>query len=204
MDDAFGAYFPDTLESLENLGAELVEFSPLHDEALPRDADLVLIGCGFPDRHADELAANHSLIASLRAHVCRCRRLYAEGGGAAYLARALRIGDRWVPGAGILPLDAELVPEPRWPEPVERELLRSSWLGPAGTTLRGYRPGRWRLLPAPEPDDCPARSGRLTLEPDIFFRSNAIGSLVHLHLGAVPELAAGFASPAAARTGAAH
>ncbi|MCA1686845.1 MAG: cobyrinic acid a,c-diamide synthase, partial [Planctomycetia bacterium] len=70
QDEAFGAYFPDTLEALEALGADLVEFSPLRDETLPENADLVMIGCGFPDLHADALAENLSLIGSLRQHVC--------------------------------------------------------------------------------------------------------------------------------------
>jgi cobyrinic acid a,c-diamide synthase len=193
QDEAFGGYFPDTLEALEMLGAELVEFSPLRAETLPRSVDLVMIGCGFPDLYADELAANVSLRAELQAHVCRGHRIYAEGGGAAYLGRSMIIGGRPIPGAGILPFDAELVDDLGWPEAVERKLINGSWLGTRGTAVRGYRSGRWTLHPAPEPGDCPARSGRLTAEPDMVFRSRAIGSLVHLHLGALPEVVAGFA-----------
>jgi len=44
QDEAFGRYFPDTIEALEALGADLVEFSPLRDEDLPDRVDLVLIG----------------------------------------------------------------------------------------------------------------------------------------------------------------
>ena len=71
QDEAFGRYFPDTLEALEALGAELVEFSPLRDGALPEGVDLVMIGCGTPDLHADKLASNLSMMAALRQHVCR-------------------------------------------------------------------------------------------------------------------------------------
>ena len=100
MDEAFGAYFPDTLESLESLGAELREFSPLRSESLPEDVDLVMIGCGFPDCHAQDLAANVSLIAALRSFVCQGGRLYAESGGTAYLSRTMVIDGMVVPVQG--------------------------------------------------------------------------------------------------------
>ncbi len=194
MDEVFGGYFPDTLETLEALGAELVEFSPLRDGGLPEAVDLVMIGCGYSDRYAERLAANQCLITALRMHVCHGGRIYSEGGGTAYLGRTLILGNRQVPGAGILPFDAELRSDPQGPTPVRRTLCRDGWLGPRGTVVRGYRSGRWRIHPAPEPGDCPARSGVLTEQRDIYFRRNAIGSLIHLHLGALPEVVAAFAS----------
>ena len=193
MDDAFGAYFPDTLELLEVLGADLLEFSPLRDEDLPANLDLVMIGCGHPEREAATLAGNHSLISALKQHVCQGRRLYAEGGGAAYLGRLLHLPDRVVPGAGILPFDAKFVPEVAQPRPVSHHLTRDSWLGLAGTEVRGYRSSQWELTPAPDPTDCPARSGTLTEGRDLYFRHHAIGSLVHIHPAALPELASAFA-----------
>lgn len=198
VDEAFGGYYPDTLAAIEALGGELHEFSPLRSDGLPRGADLVLIGCGFADLFAEELAANLCLIAELRAHVCGGRRIYAEGGGAAYLSRSLVLGDRTVPGAGILACDAVLRPEPAPPTPVERVLTQPGWLGPAGTTVRGYQSGRWRFEPAGEPVDCPSRSGCLTAEGDVAFRKHAIGSLIHLHLGALPDVVAAFAGRHAA------
>jgi cobyrinic acid a,c-diamide synthase len=195
QDEVFGGYFPDTLETLETLGAELVEFSPLRDGELPPSVDLVMIGCGFPDRHAEALARNQCMIFALRAHVCQGARIYSEGGGTAYLARRMILGGRAVPGAGILPIDAVLRRNPSGPTPVTRTLLRDGWLGPSGTVVRGYRSGRWRLRPAPEPDDCPARSGPLTHQKDLYFRHHAVGSLIHLHLAALPEVVSAFVGP---------
>ena len=195
QDEAFGAYFPDTLETLEALGAELVEFSPIRDESLPEAVDLVMIGCGFPDRHADALADNLSLIAALRAHVCRGQRIYSEGGGTAYLGRTMILDGRHVPGAGIMPFDAELSPIPTPPTPVTRTLIRDGWLGPKGTVVRGYRSGRWRLLPGAQPLDCPACYGPITDQGDFYHHHHAVGSLIHLHLGALPEVVSAFAGP---------
>lgn len=193
QDDAFGGYFPDALETLEAMGAELIEFSPLADERLPSGVDLIFIGCGYPDQFARPLAANLSLISALREHVCRGGRLYAEGGGAAYLARVMILADASeVPGAGVLPVAAVLRAQPEPPEQVERVLTRGGWLGPSGTVVRGYRSGRWAFFPAAESDDSPDRSGELAALGDFYFRRNAVGSLLHLHLASLPEVVAAF------------
>ena len=195
QDEAFGGYFPDTLETLEALGADLVEFSPLRSEDLPEAADLVMIGCGFPDRHVDALAANLSLINALRYHVYRGRRIYSEGGGTAYLGRTMRIDGRDVPGVGILPFDAELRLNPPPPEPVSCTIQCDTWLAPRGTKVRGYRSNRWTLRPTSELCHCEAGFGLLSDVGDFFYHHHAVGSLVHLHLAALPQVVAAFAGP---------
>ena len=147
QDEAFGGYFPDTLETLEALGADLVEFSPLRSEALPGGADLVMIGCGLPELHAEALASNLSLINALRTHFYRGRRIYSEGGGTAYLGRSMRVGGREHPGVGILPVDAVQRPDPDPPEPASCTIRRDTWLAPGGpwsgaTTRGGGTSGR--------------------------------------------------------------
>ena len=195
QDEAFGRYFPDTLEALEALGAELVEFSPLRDEALPDRVDLVLIGCGTPDVYAEKLASNLSMMAALRQHVCRGRRIYSEGGGTAYLGRWMIIDGQPVRGAGILPFSAELLNRPEPPVPVTRKLLHDCWLGKKGTVVRGYKSCRWRLHASLERLECPACFGSLTADGDLYYHHHAVGSMIHLHLGALPEVVSAFADP---------
>lgn len=195
QDDAFGFYFPDTLETLVSLGAELVEFSPLRHDTLPPNVELVLIGCGSPERHAGALAANVSLIASLRRHVCDGRRIYSEGGGTAYLCRRMILRGRPVAGADILPLDAVLQSNTGLAEPVSRTLHRDSWLGRAGTLLRGYRTSRWRLTRCRDSLERPDCSGSLDPNGDIVHHHHAIGSLIHFHPAAFPELAVAWSRP---------
>lgn len=195
QDEAFGGYFPDTLETLETLGAELVEFSPLRSEALPEEADLVMIGCGFPDDYADDLAANFSLISAIRSHVYRGRRIYSEGGGTAYLGRSMRVDGREIPGVGILPFDAVRRDTPTPPFPVARTLRCDTWLAPSGTEVRGYRSGRWDLRPTSELCHAASGFGPLSDQDDLFHHHHAVGSLVHLHLAALPQVVAAFTQP---------
>jgi cobyrinic acid a,c-diamide synthase len=195
LDEVFGGYFPDTLETLEALGAELVDFSPLRDEGLPPNIDLVMIGCGIPDEYADILTSNQCLIAALKAHVCQGRRIYSEGGGTAYLGRSMILPDRCVNGAGILAIDSTFVPNANTPIPVERVIGRDSWLGLRGTVVRGYRSCRWTLAPAEIDSHCQNCYGTLSVEGDFMFHHHAVGSMIHLHFGALPEVVSAFLGP---------
>lgn len=87
-DEAFSFYYEDNLELLEELGAEIVRFSPLHDTSLP-EADGLLIGGGYPELRAQELAANTFMVSSIRRAVEQGMPILAECGGFQYLQEKL-------------------------------------------------------------------------------------------------------------------
>ena len=63
-DAAFSFYYEDNLEMLQECGAELVFFSPVHDRTLPA-ADGLLLGGGYPELHAQALAQNEEMKAQI-------------------------------------------------------------------------------------------------------------------------------------------
>lgn len=87
-DAAFAFIYPANLGLLQALGAELVFFSPLAGDPLPACTALWLPG-GYPELHAEALAACTTLRAQLAAHVQAGRPLWAECGGMMALADTL-------------------------------------------------------------------------------------------------------------------
>lgn len=90
-DKAFCFYYADGLELLEQMGAKLVEFSPLEDGALPEGACGLYLGGGYPEEFAKELADNHSLLREIHEKILHGLPTIAECGGFLYLNR--RLGD---------------------------------------------------------------------------------------------------------------
>jgi len=103
-DAAFGFYYPGDLDALRSAGAELMSFSTLHDEHLPR-VDGVFIGGGFPETHMEALAANESLRRELHDALEAGLPAYAECGGLMYLARGIEWNGRRAAMAGVIPAD---------------------------------------------------------------------------------------------------
>jgi len=111
-DAAFGFYYPDDLAALARAGAELVDFSPVRDAALP-DADGLFIGGGFPEFRLRELAENRAMRAAVRDFVASGGVVYAECGGLMYLCRELRWGDRRGAMCGVLNADVAMYERPQ-------------------------------------------------------------------------------------------
>ena len=98
-DRAFCFYYEDSLNLLRRLGANLIDFSPLHDNALPEDLDGLYLGGGYPELYAQALSGNETMRQSIREAVCAGLPCIAECGGFMYLTEA--IGG--CPMAGVLP-----------------------------------------------------------------------------------------------------
>ena len=84
-DEAFCFYYEDNLRLLEEHGARLRYFSPLHDSRLPKDCDGILLGGGYPELHLQELEQNGSMRNEIRAAMERGIPCVAECGGFMYL-----------------------------------------------------------------------------------------------------------------------
>ncbi|BDT72170.1 cobyrinate a,c-diamide synthase [Comamonadaceae bacterium OS-4] len=91
-DTAFCFIYTANLDCLHALGAELVFFSPLADTALPA-CDAVWIPGGYPELHANTLAANTALRDSLSHHVQAGNPVWAECGGMMVLFDAITTTD---------------------------------------------------------------------------------------------------------------
>lgn len=88
-DKAFNFYYKDNLELLEEMGAELMYFSPLSDSQLPKDIDGLYIGGGYPEVWAKELSENTSMRQSISKAVLGKLPIYAECGGLMYLSKSI-------------------------------------------------------------------------------------------------------------------
>ena len=103
-DEAFCFVYEETLDALRDAGAELVEFSPLKDRELPEETGGLYLPGGYPELHAEALAANGAMRRAVRAAVEAGLPTVAECGGFLYLGQSLAApGGRPCPMAGVLP-----------------------------------------------------------------------------------------------------
>lgn len=103
-DEAFCFYYQENMELLESLGAELIPFSPIHDQELPAKVSGVILGGGYPENYAKALSENTSMLASIRQAWENKMPFLAECGGFLYLHRELEGSDGiFYPLAGVIP-----------------------------------------------------------------------------------------------------
>ena len=102
-DEAFCFCYQDNLELLEKMGAELVEFSPLHDEKLPEYLEGLLLYGGYPELYAKQLSQNSSMRKQIKESILKGMPYLAECGGFMYLQETMEdMEGRKYPMAGVI------------------------------------------------------------------------------------------------------
>jgi len=187
-DAAFCFYYEDNLDLLRAAGAELIPFSPLADSRLPDDLDGLYLGGGYPELHAEALAANCFLREEIGRKAKAGLPIYGECGGFMFLCEALVTAEGTeYPMAGVFPVKTRM----------HKRLVRLGYctatvtkntLWPEGASLFGHE------FHYSETDPMPDRVERMYRLDDGrsegFCMNNTLAGYMHLHLGSTPEAAA--------------
>ncbi len=192
-DHAFQFYYPANFDLLQDAGAALVFWSPIHDTELP-DVDALYFGGGYPEVHAAGLSSNQSMLEAIRAFARSGRPIYAECGGLVYLAEALEDeAGRRHRMVGLLPATVRMTPKRLTLGYTEIEVVRTTPLAPEGTRLRGhvFHASHLDEVPASIPRAYTVRTTRDgTPRAEGYLIGNSLMSYVHVHFGSHPEVAA--------------
>ncbi|MBN3869616.1 cobyrinate a,c-diamide synthase [Nostoc sp. JL33] len=190
-DRAFNFYYQDNLDLLQQLGAELVFWSPLEDAGIPKDVQGMYFGGGFPEVFAQQLAENTSVRDAVKTAILKGMPTIAECGGLMYLCEQIIDfeGKSWSM-AGVLPTSA--VMGGRLTLGYRRAVaLQDNLLVKANTTVYGHEFHRSHLtLTATEPlfetsrYDCEENMGC----EGWGLPANVHASYVHLHWGESGEI----------------
>ena len=187
---AFTFGYTEQAELLAAAGAEVAVFDPAVDEQLPDGTAGLLIGGGFPEVYARELAANEPMRRAVARLAADGAPVVAECAGLLYLARTLD----GQPMCGVLPADASMTPRLTLgyrAATADRDSVitragdqvRSHEFHRTSVNLKTHESAAWRLPGG-------AREG--------VAQGALLASYLHLHWAGQPAFAARFAAACAA------
>lgn len=108
-DGAFSFYYNINIDLMKYTGIEIVEFSPVRDDEVPDDVDLIYLGGGYPELYAKELSENLKMHNSIKQHYDKGTKIYAECGGFIYLTKTLKqVNGESFDFVGLLDVDIEM------------------------------------------------------------------------------------------------
>jgi cobyrinic acid a,c-diamide synthase len=168
-------------ELLAAAGADVAEFDPITASALPVGTDALIVGGGFPELYASDLAANVALRAEVASRVAAGMPVVAECAGLLWLGLALE----GHPQCAVLPSSATMTPKLTLGYR-EAVALTASPLAKAGTVVRAHEFHRTTSQPAH--GNSPAwrlrdRSQQGWATPTL------LASYLHVHWAGLPDAA---------------
>jgi cobyrinic acid a,c-diamide synthase len=194
MDEVFTFYYRENLEALEANNADIIPFSPLHDEELP-DVDGIYIGGGYPEIFANELESNKSMRNSILKFHNEGNPIYAECGGLMYLSKSINNRDM----CNIFNYPSKMTKNVQALSYVISEAQRDNIILKKGETFRGhefhyskvdignYKPKfAFKIL----------RGKGIFGSQDGLMENNTVASYVHTHVAACPQFGLNFTTNA--------
>ena len=184
QDIAFGFTYPHLINSWRAQGAEIVEFSPLKDEAPASDCDAVFLPGGYPELHAARLAQCGNFLSGLNQAAWSGAFVYGECGGFMVLGEALIDADGARHAmAGLLPLTTSFAQRKLHLGYRRIELMADTPLGASGTLLTGHE-FHYSSLTAASAADGPLFRAKDARGQDLgaygMISGNVAGSYLHL------------------------
>jgi cobyrinic acid a,c-diamide synthase len=186
---AFTFGYAEHAELLAAAGAEVTEFDPITAGTLPGGTDALVVGGGFPELYAAELAANVGLRAEVRDRVAAGMPVIAECAGLLWLGRELDGSAQ----CDVLPAAATMTGKLTLGYR-EAVALASSPLAPAGTVVRAHEFHRTVCVPA----HGTSPAWRLSDGSEHGWASDSLlASYLHVHWAGVPAAAGRLVAAAA-------
>lgn len=202
-DKAFSFYYPASLAQLAKCGVEIQFFSPLTDKTIPEDVDTLIFGGGFPEVFARELAANTSMINSIKQANINKMPIYAECGGFMYLMEGIYdFEQKFYPMVGLIPAKAQMHKKLQTVGYVQAEILHNNIIGTKGEVFNGHEfhfstqiedettTFPWAFEFTKMRNNAKYKAG--------YAKDNIVGSYLHLHFLGSPTAAAALAEKARA------
>jgi len=138
QDRAFSFVYPHVVEAWRSADAEILPFSPLADEAPAEHADSCWLPGGYPELHAQALAAARNFAQGLR-RFAQTRPVHGECGGYMVLGQSIEDSDGRMHGmTGLLGHTTSFAKPKLHLGYRAAKLLSDSVLGSKGALLRGH------------------------------------------------------------------
>ncbi len=190
MDEVFTFYYRDNLDALEENQADLVYFSPLHQEELP-DVDGVYIGGGYPEIFAGGLESNQSMRDSIKKFHDKGGPIYAECGGLMYLSRSINSHKM----CNVFSYDSFMMKKPQALSYVISKANKKSIIADKDDIIKGHEFHYSRIdLKDAVPDFAfeILRGRGIINNQDGLMSKNTLASYIHTHTAAYPSFASNF------------
>lgn len=138
QDKAFCFYYQDALDLLTELGAELVPFSPIADKHLPDNISGLVLGGGYPELYAEQLAENKVLLHEVKTALDGGMPCFAECGGFMYLLERYCEGDKAYSWVGAVPGESAMTKKLTRFGYVHLSAQKDNVLCKAGESINGH------------------------------------------------------------------